>query len=349
MRNKGLQPNIDNSDLINFPNGRIKNNDGSGNGTPVNEQVKGDIHEFFDKMLRLYGITHNGLPDNEANGYQSIEALRAVASKNDFILTITSVIGVLNVPVKLGKMLENEQIVCKVSINKTTETEIKGSDNSQFVVTFIGDFKANEYVRLIKTASGVIIVRLVDLVNLDTAVSEFLYLKKANQTQEDTGTTDLVATTPLTNKTVFVKRVNGIDSSSYLATPSQNGLLSSTDKIIIDSIGASPIRNKGWFSGLDVAADGTSNLPVSGDILSAVRTKPTIDSSKITVTLANAMDNTNYLVQTFVEGQSSDSALDDNVTVPVFKIISTTVFEIKITETFSETQNLRIHIKTEQL
>ena len=178
MRNKLIQPNIDNSDPANYPDGRVKNDNGSGNGTAVNEQVYGDIHEMMAKLMRLYGIPYNGLPDNETNGYQSIEALRALASKNDFILSITSVNDVLNVPVKLASMLENEQIVCRASTNKGIETEIKGSDGTQFVVNFIGDFKANEYVRLIKNGSNVTIVRLIDLVNLDTAVSEFLYLKK---------------------------------------------------------------------------------------------------------------------------------------------------------------------------
>ena len=50
-RNKALQPNIDGSDLTNYPDKRIRNNDGSGNGTPVNEQVYGDIHEFFGKHV----------------------------------------------------------------------------------------------------------------------------------------------------------------------------------------------------------------------------------------------------------------------------------------------------------
>jgi len=346
MRNKLLQPNIDNSDPINFPDGRIKNNDGSGNGTAVNEQTKGDIHEFFDKCMRLYGISHNGLPDSEANGFQTIDAVRALASKNDFVLNITSTSGVLNVPVKLGSMLTNEQIVCKVMIDKSTETEIKGSDNSQFVVSFIGNFKANEYVRLIKNASTVTIVRLVDMVNLDLAVSEFLYLKKANQTQENAGTVDTVATTPLTNKTVFARRVNGADSDDYLATPSQNGLLSLEDKAIIDGIGASPVKNIGWFSGLDVGGT-IGTLAVGGDVLSAIASTGS-NESFIDVTFTNSLANTNYFVRLSVSS-IGNIALDNDIGCPVYKIINNSQIQIGIREIQPGNQNIKITIETIQL
>ena len=66
----------------NYPNGRVRDNTGTGNGTPVNEGVYGDIHVNKDKLMDLYGIESNGLPDNEANGYQIIEALRFI--ENNF-------------------------------------------------------------------------------------------------------------------------------------------------------------------------------------------------------------------------------------------------------------------------
>jgi len=350
MRNKGIQSNIDNSDLVNFPNGRIKNDDGSGNGTSVNEQTKGDLHEFFDKMLRLYGIEHNNLPESEANGYQTIEALRAIASKNDFILTITSTTGILNVPVKLGKMLDNEQIVCKVAIDKTTETEIKGSDNNQYVVTYVGDFKANEYVRLIKTGSGVIVVRLVDLVNLDTAVSEYLYLKKANQTQEDAGTTDLVATTPLTNKTVFGKRVNDdTESAPYLATAGQNGIYPKAHFSIVAGLGASPIRNVGSFSGFDPGVGTPGALyAVSGDITEAKVLTVVSGVTTVECTMSNTMDSSSYVVEIHIESQSTFTQ-DTTIYPALFKPVSTTKFQVAVREPASFTQNLKMHLIVRQL
>jgi len=45
------------------------------NGTPVNRSTNGDIQQFFAKLLRVAGITPNGLRDNETNGYQLYDAL----------------------------------------------------------------------------------------------------------------------------------------------------------------------------------------------------------------------------------------------------------------------------------
>lgn len=238
-RNKVNQTNIDNSDPANYPNGRIKNNTGGGDGTPVNEVTKGDIHEFFDKLMRLYGINHNGLPDNTTNGYELVDAARALASKNDFILPLTTAAGVLNVPVKLGKLLNDESIILKATADKGAETHIKGSlDGTSKVVTYLGSFKANEYVRLINTAASVVLVRMVDSFNLDSAVTDLNYLKKASQAEEDAGALDTKSTTPLVNKAAFIKRVNGADSENYLAIPTgageKDGLLSHEDKKKID-------------------------------------------------------------------------------------------------------------------
>lgn len=240
-RNKGTLSNINNSDLVNYPNGRIKNQTGIGDGTPVNEEVYGDLHEMKDKLMRLYGIAHNGLPDNEQNGYQLIEALIALASKNDYVLPLTTSADVLRVPLKLGKLKNDESFVLKAAAGKTTETTILGTlDNVSKSVTFLGTFKANEYVRMINTESSVVLVRMIDSFNLDSAVGDLSFLKAATQTEENTGTENTKATTPLTNKTVFQRRVNGADSSTYLAKPTgdadaRNGLLSSADKLKIDN------------------------------------------------------------------------------------------------------------------
>ena len=58
-------PNVDNSDLVNYPDGRIKDNDGTGNGTGVNRSVYGDLHANISKLMRLYSITPNNVPDND--------------------------------------------------------------------------------------------------------------------------------------------------------------------------------------------------------------------------------------------------------------------------------------------
>lgn len=236
-RNKASQQNIDNSTPSDYPDARIKDNTGSGDGTPVTEATYGDIHEFFAKLMRLYGVSYNGFPDNETNGYQYIEALRGLASKNDFILTINSINSKLSVPVKLSKMLVDEQIVCKVASDLNGESEIVGLEGISRAVTFIGDFKANEYVRLINTNTTIVIVRLVDSVNLETAIDELAYLKAATYNEELAGLISNKATTPLNNSLTFVERVNGNTSDASLAMPSvRNGLFSKEDKQKLDDL-----------------------------------------------------------------------------------------------------------------
>lgn len=348
MRNKLLAPNIDNSNPSVYPNGRIKDNTGSGNGTPVNEFVYGDLHEMKDKLMRLYGIVPNDLPDNESNGFQLIDALRALASKNDFILDLTTVSGVINVGLKLGFMLDKESVLCLAGFDKTTETQIKGLDNVTYTISILGSFKSGEYVRLIKTSSGITLIREVDAVNLDLAVSEFNYLKKASQTEENAGTIDTKATTPLINKTVFARRVNGVDSSTYLATPLQNGLLSKEDKAIIDGIGASDLKNIGFISGIEVSGGSVGVIPSGGNISSASITNTGGGYTTIRCTMANAMSDTNYDVTSSVISLGTISA-DNTVGVPVVKIISTTQFDVSLREFGTGSQNLKINFRIYQL
>ncbi len=60
-----------------YPYGRIKDKSGPSatDGTPVSEDVYGDIHQLLERMIDWAGITANDLPDNDANGFQLFEAL----------------------------------------------------------------------------------------------------------------------------------------------------------------------------------------------------------------------------------------------------------------------------------
>jgi len=340
-------PNVDSSDLGNYPDGRIKDNDGSGNGTGVNRSVYGDLHSNISRLMRLYDIVPTGLPDNETSGYQIIEALSALASKNDYIYPLTTNgTDTLSIGIKLSLMKDNEFLICLASANKTTETLIKGSGTTSMAITYSGDFKANEYVRVIKTSVGVSIVRIADWNSLNAMCTELLFLKKASQAEENAGTIETVATTPKSNLTAFVRRVNGVDSGSYLASHTQDGLLSKAFWDIINGIGTSPVKNVGWFSGLNVG--GAGSLPVSGQI-SAATLASTGPDSIITCTMAVAMANTSYIVKTWVQGESASLDTDNDITQVIFKPISTTQFQLSLREIASNAQSLKIHIEVVQL
>jgi hypothetical protein len=98
-------PNVD------YPRGDIKNNSGANDGTPVDRNVYGDIHQFFEKMFAESGLTANNMLDNETNGYQLYEALYTLfgATSSTALGTIAgSPVSVLNISEfevsKYGKM-----------------------------------------------------------------------------------------------------------------------------------------------------------------------------------------------------------------------------------------------------
>lgn len=77
MRSLSTQENVDAPDG-NFIYGRIRDYVLGTPGTPVNEALYGDIHQFFARLMQLSGVTPNNLPDNDYNGFQIFEALTAL-------------------------------------------------------------------------------------------------------------------------------------------------------------------------------------------------------------------------------------------------------------------------------
>lgn len=57
-----------------YPYGRIKDNPGDGTGTPVSEQVYGDMHQFFERLMAVGNVKANGQPENAYSGFQLFEA-----------------------------------------------------------------------------------------------------------------------------------------------------------------------------------------------------------------------------------------------------------------------------------
>lgn len=347
MRILNSNPNVDQSDLFNFPDGRIKDNDGSGTGTGINERTNGDIHQTISRLMRKYGIVPNNMPDNVTNGFQIVDAIQALASKNDFVLPLTDVGGMLSVPIKFSFMDENEGVICKSGINLAAQTQIKGSDAVTFTATYVGSFKNNEYVRVIKTASGVTIVRLADAVSLDAMVGALNYLKKATQTEENAGAIDTKATTPLSNLTAFVKRVIGADSVNYLATAIRNGLYPKEHFAIVAGIGASPVKNVGYIAGIEIEVT-SGPIARGGNITNAVA-EDSEDGTLIHVTMENAMLNSNYVVWWSVQSESGNLNNDSDNFGGAYKVISTTAFDFRIQEIHGKVQNIKIHFKVEQV
>ena len=81
MRSLKNKPQV-NPPSITYPYGQIKDDDGSGTvGTPVDEQVYGDFHQFFSQLMADGGLIANELPENEYNGFQLNTALGLFINK----------------------------------------------------------------------------------------------------------------------------------------------------------------------------------------------------------------------------------------------------------------------------
>lgn len=331
-RNKANQANIDGSDLVNYPNKRIRDNDGSNSGTPVNEPVYGDIHEFFAKLMRLTGINYNDLPDNEANGYQYIEALKRLTTKNDVVYQITSDVNGLVVNFDLALLQDQEYLVCKSAINSSTQVQIKGGTTTRPLVLYY-EFIVNDFLILKRNSTDI------ELLNLNP-------FKAATNIEEEAGTETKKFTTPASNKFIFDKKVIGALSINFLAIATgvfgaRNGLLSSDDKKKIDE--STPPINKGFVSGVNVDS-GSGSYVLGGDITAASIITSTAGRQVIRCTMLNAALNTDYVVESSIQSLGA-FASDVEIQPIVWKPISTTQFEIALRETASVTQNLKIHLK----
>ena len=59
-----------------YPYGRIRDKiEGLQSGTPINEEVYGDFHQFFARLMANVAIEENGQPDNDYVGFQLHKAL----------------------------------------------------------------------------------------------------------------------------------------------------------------------------------------------------------------------------------------------------------------------------------
>jgi hypothetical protein len=99
----------------------------------------------------------------------------------------------------------------------------------------------------------------------------------------------------------------------------------------------------GYISGLNIGAGITG---FGGNIIAAVHTAGT-NGSSIESTLDSAIVG-NYKVQFDIESKGSTPS-DDDLSYPVFRVISATQFEISITEPGNSDQNVTLHMEIKKI
>ena len=179
-RNKVNQRNIDKSDLANYPDARIRNNTGSNDGTPISEAVYGDIHETFAKFMRESGLSYNNLPDNVSNGYQLFEAIKRVASKNDFIGSATKQGNdtvYFDAPLNIFK--DNESMIFSVNFDSADALNkaICPAPNFSKTSVISGTFKSGQKVRLINEASRIVVSGIYETNDVPNLLQRLTYLE----------------------------------------------------------------------------------------------------------------------------------------------------------------------------
>lgn len=351
----GTQTNIDKSNLAAYPNGQILDNTGPGTGTPITRVTSSDIWMFFDKIMRMNNSAFNAEFDNEINGYQFVQAAQALASKSDFIIALTTAASVLHIATKLGILQLNEKLIVQAAADWTSEAHIIGSDAVNLTVTITRQYKAGDYLMLRKTSSGgVTLISLITADNLSAVLQELGYLQAASNGTELAGIAVNVATTPASNLSAFTLRVTDpTDAAPFLATDSTPGLMSAADKTALDGF-SSPIKNVGWFSGVNPGFGTVGAFaPVAGDIASAQITivdapnYPFDGTTFYEVTFNNAMADLNYYVRTTVssEGNFSD---DVHCAQAVCQILTTTTFQWGMIGIKAGVKNLKIYLEVVQ-
>jgi hypothetical protein len=73
-----------------WPFGKTKDDTGSNDGTPLDHSTLTDYFQFFARMAGEAGITFNGLPDNDVNGWQYYQSLKMVTRPGLAIATVSA-------------------------------------------------------------------------------------------------------------------------------------------------------------------------------------------------------------------------------------------------------------------
>lgn len=231
-RNLALKTNVEPADS-DYPYGKIKDDSGVGDGTPVNELVYGDMHQFFARMFAKSGLVYNNLPDSDYSDFQFFEAAQKLW-KNFTGIRRTAVGLTLNFD-DTGKLIHVESNVSPITIVLPFSEDINDFDsitivnNSNYQITINSNFTdtilSSGSISLYKT--GDFIEFVLDKSNTDWIVSNRkITITPPSPVLAKYTTITNVSTTALTPlKLNFPTEVTDIDGqfTSGTFTPKQVG------------------------------------------------------------------------------------------------------------------------------
>jgi len=126
--------------------------------TPVVEEIYGDILTNIYKLLRLSGVTANGLQDSETSQYQLIEALQKFSNTMNDVEQQLNLTGTLfSIGLDLS-ILPNKYVCFARSVedyDSSLTYTFKGSNATVLPFTSITGFKSGSTVLLVIDTAGV--------------------------------------------------------------------------------------------------------------------------------------------------------------------------------------------------
>jgi hypothetical protein len=196
-----------------FPFSTIQNETDVLDGTPVVEEVYGDILTNFYKVLQTAGITPTGTQDNDETQYQLLEALRKLPNLLNDTEQVLSLTGsVWSVPFNLDFLPNKYFFVARASDNYVAGTtySFKGSTATTYGFTSSG-FKTGDEVLVIIDSST---VRVYSLTQASEGSNEIFTVMGAPVAYNDTDKVwyqesgKLLSDAPSVNELESVIRVN---------------------------------------------------------------------------------------------------------------------------------------------
>lgn len=136
-----------------FPDGQIRNETSTQQGTPVVREIYGDILTNIYKILRDAGLDPNELEDSENNGYQLLKALKIFSNElNDLSQVITVSANSMSVNFDFDS-LPNDYVFIGVLSNPI-------SSSTSYTLSGLGSNTLNFNSALTVPASSIVLVTL---------------------------------------------------------------------------------------------------------------------------------------------------------------------------------------------
>ncbi|AGF91159.1 hypothetical protein CHPG_00007 [Cellulophaga phage phi3:1] len=145
------------SDYVNFPDGRVRNETVTAAGTPVVEEVYGDLLQNFYKIIRSSGLEITETADSEGTQFQLLDALKIFANEvNDLKQTLTVNQGEISTLLNLDTLPDDYVFIGKITEDISANNIYLLNGTGEVLVNAVStsDVKASSLVLVVLSQVG---------------------------------------------------------------------------------------------------------------------------------------------------------------------------------------------------